>query len=382
MTPLLRPFFWIVGVAALIAVVATPAVNPSGLWEIPAFSFTAGGLVVVGLYLAARRPENRVGFLMVVGGAAWIADEFGSAYAAASAGRVDHLPAEYFFAWLGWVPGPLLLLAIAALVVVFPTGEPVGNWKWLWRLMAIPLGMVVVGAVMLWGVDIETLVTPPQYDSVAEYALTDTAYILSWLLIIPALVSSFYRYRVGSPQERLQLKWLLVAGAVFVIGFLLLSLTGNDDGEEPLLLSVLIGIAMTGIPVSIGVAVMKYRLYEIDRVISRTVGYVLVVGVLGSVYVVGAVWLPSQLVGEDVPALFVAGSTLAVAALFNPVRKLVVGWVDRRFHRSRYDADRVVEEFGLRLRDQVDVSRLADDLEAVVGQTLQPSVVGIWVRQR
>jgi hypothetical protein len=130
---------------------------------------------------------------------------------------------------------------------------------------------------------------------------------------------------------------------------------------------------------SIAMAVLRYRLYEFERVISRTVTYSLVVLILGSVYVLGAAWLPTRWAGGESP-LFVAGSTLAVAALFTPVRRHVMRWVDRRFNRSSYDAELVTDSLAARLRDQVDADRLAADWADVVSGTLEPSMVGVWVR--
>ncbi|MGH8915549.1 MAG: hypothetical protein ACRDZM_13655, partial [Acidimicrobiia bacterium] len=127
-------------------------------------------------------------------------------------------------------------------------------------------------------------------------------------------------------------------------------------------------------------ASLRYRLFEIDRLISRTVTYAIVAGVLAAVYGLGAVWLPTQVVGQQTP-LFVAGSTLAAAALFNPLRRTVMRWVDRRFHRSRYDPEQIADEFATKLRDQVDTEQLAADWAGVVTGTLQPSAVGVWVRE-
>ena len=133
-------------------------------------------------------------------------------------------------------------------------------------------------------------------------------------------------------------------------------------------------------PVSITLAITRFQLYEIDRLISRTVAYVLVVGTLGLVYAFGAIWLPSQLLGEQ-PPLFVAVSTLAAAALFNPTRRRILSWVDHRFNRSRYDSQIVVEDFAAQLRGKTNLDRLAEDLVAVLDRTLQPSRVGVSIRR-
>jgi hypothetical protein len=143
---------------------------------------------------------------------------------------------------------------------------------------------------------------------------------------------------------------------------------------------LLLVAGVVAIPAAVAIAVLRYRLYEIDRLVSRTVGYVVVLGVLTAVYVVGAVWLPTRLLGEQTP-LFVAASTLTVAGLFGPLRRRVVVWVDRRFYRARYDADRVAEAFSSRLRDEIDMANLTADWVGVVTMTLKPTTIGFWVNE-
>jgi hypothetical protein len=143
---------------------------------------------------------------------------------------------------------------------------------------------------------------------------------------------------------------------------------------------LLLVAGVVAIPAAVAIAVLRYRLYEIDRLVSRTVGYVVVLGVLTAVYVVGAVWLPTRLLGEQTP-LFVAASTLTVAGLFGPLRRRVVVWVDRRFYRARYDADRVAEAFSSRLRDEIDMANLTADWVGVVAMTLKPTTIGVWVNE-
>ncbi|HEY7564370.1 MAG TPA: hypothetical protein VIA81_05545, partial [Acidimicrobiia bacterium] len=133
------------------------------------------------------------------------------------------------------------------------------------------------------------------------------------------------------------------------------------------------------IPLAIGIAVLRYRLYEIDRVVSRTVGYGLVIGILAFIYIVAAVWLPSQVIGQQ-PDLFVAGATLMVAAMFAPLRKRVLAAVDRRFYRTRYDSELLVLGFSRQVGNQVDIDLLVDEWLEVVSQTMQPTSAGVWVR--
>lgn len=170
------------------------------------------------------------------------------------------------------------------------------------------------------------------------------------------------------------------AGAlVFSVTGMALNLVLYEIGEESAANLVFATLVLV-LVASIALAVLRYRLYDFDRLVSRTVSYALLVVILGSLYVLGAVWLPTRLIGQQSP-IFVAGSTLAVAALFTPIRRWVMRWVDRRFNRSIYDAQRVSDVFAARLRDQVDAERLAADWANVVRVTLEPSMVGVWVRE-
>lgn len=134
------------------------------------------------------------------------------------------------------------------------------------------------------------------------------------------------------------------------------------------------------LPLSIAAAIMRYRLFDLDRLISRTIGYAIVIAILALVYVAGAVWLPTQIIGEQSSA-FVAGSTLLAASLLNPVRRRVIDRVDRRFNRSRYDAQKVIAEFSERLEDEIDVDQIAADSTSVISQTVQPESVRVWIKQ-
>jgi hypothetical protein len=202
--------------------------------------------------------------------------------------------------------------------------------------------------------------------------------IASFVLSGASLVRRFVR---SSGAERSQIKWVALVGAcVAAILTLLLVVAGLEAVDSTWGELLLVG-GVVAIPAAVAIAVLRYRLYEIDRLVSRTVGYVVVLSVLTAVYVVGAVWLPTQLLGEQTP-LFVAASTLTVAGLFGPLRKRVVVWVDRRFYRARYDADRVAEAFSSRLRDQIDLTDLTTDWVGVVTTTLRPTTIGVWVNQR
>jgi hypothetical protein len=200
---------------------------------------------------------------------------------------------------------------------------------------------------------------------------------LGWLVSVAAQVLS---YRRASGERRQQLKWLL-AGSV--LGGASLAFTAQNVLGHSVAARILAGVAFLGIlaiPVSIGVAVMKYRLYDIDRVISRTLAYAIVTGVLAGVYA-GLVLLATQVFRVHAPVA-VAAATLAAAALFAPVRRRVQRRVDRRFNRARYDADQTVAAFAARLKDAVDLDTVREDLARVVQAALEPAHVSMWTSRR
>jgi hypothetical protein len=207
--------------------------------------------------------------------------------------------------------------------------------------------------------------------------LLDYSRLVQMLLVslnVLALISLVVRYRAGAIVERLQIKAVGLLATAAAFGLIIMQQTEIDQ-VTTLILNVGITVFAVG---TFGAAIVRYRLFEIDRIISRTVAYALVVGSLGLIYSVGAIWLPSKVSGDS--PLYVAGSTLAVAAMFNPVRRRVLGWVDRRFNRSHFDAEQILVGFASHLRKQTDLVRLTDDFVAVVQRTMQPSSIGAWIR--
>jgi hypothetical protein len=196
-----------------------------------------------------------------------------------------------------------------------------------------------------------------------------------------AIVALATRYRRGDRVERLQIRWLLAAMAITIVGFAgvgIESAIRRDDGPNISAFVAYLGVLL--MPIAIGIAVTRYRLYEIDRLISRTIGYALVTGVLVAVFagaVLGLQTVLEPLTGENTVA--VAASTLIVAALFQPLRRRVQRAVDRRFDRARYDGERTVAAFAARLRDQVDLATLEADLDAVVRGTVAPATLRVWI---
>jgi MFS family permease len=223
----------------------------------------------------------------------------------------------------------------------------------------------------------------------AIQALGNAPAILVTLMAVVGVVASalapLVRRRRAGPIERQQLKWLaFVAGATGLAGatgFLLFGLDTVTVVGGLLLLLAFAGVVV-GIPVAVGFAILRYRLYDIDRLITRTLVYGLLTAVLGAGYA-GVVLVLGQLfggVGGDLPSWAVAGATLTVAALFQPARHRIQAVVDRRFNRRRYDAAKTVEAFTARLRDEVDLDTLSAELLAVVDRTMQPTTAFLWLR--
>jgi hypothetical protein len=209
--------------------------------------------------------------------------------------------------------------------------------------------------------------------------------------VVPAAVACLIvRFRRSRGEERQQLKWLAYAGAMLAARALAAPLLGFLDVAgvvrvAPSLGTLAAGLALlglTGLPVAAGLAILKYRLYDIDRLINRTLVYGLLTALLVSVYA-GAVLVLGQVFGgvtEDPPSWALAGATLSVAALFQPARRRIQAVVDRRFNRRKYDAAKTVEAFSARLRDEIDLDALSAELLAVAHQTMQPTTAALWLR--
>ncbi|HXJ25858.1 MAG TPA: hypothetical protein VNH17_09165, partial [Streptosporangiaceae bacterium] len=197
---------------------------------------------------------------------------------------------------------------------------------------------------------------------------------------LAAVLSLVFRYRKAQAAERAQLRWLVYAGALIVVAFLAETLAEKVVGPGATatnLQNAVSGGTAALVPVAIGVAVLRYRLYDIDRIISRTVAYAIVTGLLVGVYA-GLVLLATHVLKVHGPVA-VAVATLAAAALFTPVRRWVQSRVDRRFNRVRYDADQIAAAFAARLKDTVDLSSVRDDLTGIVSRALEPAHLSVWI---
>ncbi|MGH2681798.1 MAG: hypothetical protein ACRDIX_01035 [Actinomycetota bacterium] len=339
-------------------------------------SFVILLFATVGALVGSRQPGNAIGWLFMSFALLQALNVSGTAYAEyALVARPGSLPAGEIVAWFSewnWVPSIALLITF--LLLLFPDGRlPSRKWRWIgWASAAGIAIAVVVSAVSLWPlrhrIVSETFQEPEATPLGVILILTGLA-----LIVIGALgsvASLVARFRRSHGEQRQQLKWFTYAGVLAFIG-VMSSFLRTDLTEAPLVLGI------TAVPVAAGIAILKFRLYDIDRIINRTLVYGILTVFLAGVYV-GAVVGLGTLVGDS--TILVAASTLLVAALFRPARHRVQSLIDRRFYRSKYDAARTLEAFTARLREEVDLDSLAGDLVGVVRDTIQPAHASLWLR--
>ena len=373
---------WAVSVAVTAAALGYTAVHPlpaklanvagSGLDGAVGIVFI-GAFATVGALLAWKRPENPIG---------WLLSAIGLVTAVAVSGLfLAHFPRTLTLAaWLGFLY--LLGFGLCVFVVLlFPTGHLPSR---RWRPVAWAAGAGVAGWALgnTFAPTIIT-VTPTMRNPVG---VTGSAWDIFKLMAfggggliaaagLAAIASLAFRYRRAGTTERAQLKWLVYAAAVIVVA----EVAAIPIASNSLQNAISSG-ALALVPVAIGIAVLRYRLYDIDRVISRTVAYAIVTGLLVGIYA-GLVLLATKVLGVHTPVA-VAAATLAAAALFNPVRRRVQHRVDRRFNRTRYDAEATVAAFEARLKDAVNLDSVTDDLAGVVEKALEPAHVSVWINER
>ena len=335
--------------------------------------------VLVGAVLVTRRPRNAVGWILLVIGALV---GVGAPLETYASWRMSTTGTPDALATLGvWLNSWYFLADLAGLVVFIPLLYPDGRLlSKVWRIPAgiafVAFGVMVVAAALaeqMYGQSsdyvIKNPIGIPGLVPIEEHPMFGILASGAGIGLLAAFAALIVRYRRGSRTERLQLKWFLFVVALLPISFLPL--------PEPLD-SILFTGLVAAVPLAIALAILRYRLYDIDRIISRTVGYGLVTALLFGLYT-GLVFVLRSLLPLE-GALPVAGSTLAVAAAFNPVRRRIQGWVDHRFNRPRYDAERMVEAFQVRLRRELDLNQLETDLRNVTYKTVSPEHVALWLR--
>jgi hypothetical protein len=344
----------------------------------------------VGAFVASRRPRNLIGWLLCVIGFVLALVSFSVAYADYVVGHPgSSLPVGVYMACIAQslVALPVLILCVTLLILLFPDGRLPDR-----SLRAVPWIVVVGGATStLWALTSErvfgrySLRNPLHLegalgDAVEGFGRLGASVILVGFVI--AIIAVFVRLGSAQGAERQQLKWFAYAAAV------LLGITFLAPGVAwflPGWLSFPLGIVVfSAIPVAVGIAVLKYRLYDIDRIINRTLVYVSLTAILAGIYFGGVTatqaLMPTLTGQERLPQLVVVASTLVIAALFNPLRRRIQRFIDRSFYRRKYDARKTLEEFSTKLRDETDLEALNEDLVGVVRNTMQPAHVSLWLR--
>ncbi|HME67034.1 MAG TPA: hypothetical protein VKG61_19260 [Streptosporangiaceae bacterium] len=359
-------------------------------WQLNGGQNVAGAVLfsVVGFVIVRRQPRNAIGWILLTAPAGLQLLPADAASYALLAYRLGHrlpfgsvaLLLEY-----SWAPTSVLL---GLAILLFPDGRlPSPRWRpVLWFYLAV-VGCYAGGTYALAATALSA--RHVRVDSGGGLTAISSA-TFYWLIfpVIAALLLSFVvaqvlSWRRSSGERRQQLKWLLSGAAVLGVSQIIfqpiLALYPNLP-QVQLVLGFLLGLGAAALPASMAVAILKYRLYDIDRIISRTLSYAIVTGLLIGVYT-GLVLLATEVFQLRTPVA-VAAATLAAAALFNPLRQRVQRAVDRRFNRARYDADKTVAAFAARLKDAVDLDAVQADLAGVVHQALEPAHVSVWMSKR
>jgi MFS family permease len=369
------------------------AAEQGGVVIIVIFTAFVVAFSTVGVLIVARQPGNPIGWLLLACAVSYSLAGLTNAYA--SYGR-NVRPGELAGVALADVVSLVLFLAGVGLastflLLLFPTGKPPSRRWWAVGWLA-GIGMVLAAAGIALapgplGGDPQAPVNPlgiPGGEEVLTAAKT-IGLIAFPIAIFGSVESLIVRFRGAQQVERQQLKWLSYAAVLVGLAALfqiVLTAVWGDTAATNSLANGAVNGSLVCVPVAVGIAILRYRLYDIDRLISRTLVYALLTVVLGLGYA-GVVLVLGQLFGgisTEPPSWAVAGATLAVAALFQPARRRIQAVVDRRFNRRKYNAAKTVEMFSVRLRDEVDLDALTAELLAVVDQTIQPTRASLWLR--
>jgi len=350
------------------------------------FAIVGISSTVVGGAVASRRPANPVGWLFLAGALSAAIRVLAGEYAVYGIStNPGVLPLPYAAAWLSstmvWI-GPAISFILIPLY--FPDGKPISRrWAFVgWiSLGSLLLFTVLNGFAPLQAVQGSGIQNPLGVEALRPFVKTFEAVSLVWYiaLILAAAGSLVVRFLRSVGEERQQLKWFTYAAAILPVWFLV---NVPIQNAFPNLFAVLDSLFIAAVPVAAGIAILRYRLYDIDIIINRTLVYGILSLLLGLIYF-GAIVLSQAVLralagGES--SLAVVASTLAIAALFNPLRRRVQAFIDRRFYRSKYDAAKTLEAFSARLREETDLDRLGGELVSVVHETMRPEHASLWLK--
>lgn len=345
--------------------------------------------VLCGALIASRQPRNIIGWLLLIPGLALPLSSLASNWLAGIDPPPEQMtPGLWLLLWTlswSWIA---LIFPIFHLLLTFPDGHLLSpRWRWAVALEIVMVATMLVFAalkadltliiedVLLWSI--------PNPIGVLPNDLFDTTIGPAWQVALLTLaaagaVAVALRFRRGMPQERQQLKWMLLAVLLFAAVFLISAIDTDANGNG----LIPIGVGLAGIPISVAIAVLRYRLYAIDRIISRTVSWAVITAMLLTLFVAVVFSIQAVLVGvTQAQTVAVAASTLLAAALFQPLRGRVQSAVDRRFDRASVDANQATAAFAARLRDEVDLDSLTHDLVGTVDGVVRPRELRVWLRQ-
>jgi len=373
------------GIGALTVVMVVANLVGLGPQVLAGFADEALSTLVVGLafgcvgaLIVRRQPANAIGWLFCGAGVA-------SAVSVASLiyGELS-VPGWVWGTWLGTWTSSFTLVTVPLVLLLFPNGKPLTR-RWRLAVWVAGLAMAVLEVHIAFApgrLEGSDVINPAGIESLSFLEspwLGWGVWILLGASVVVGAVSLVLRYRRSRGVQRQQLKWMALAASMVGVAFVLLVTTAGE-AEWAVAFA---GISVLLLPVLVGVAILRYRLYDIDTIVNRTLVYGSVSALMALVYTVGVVGVGEvirQTTGQESNQLAVAASTLAVAALFRPARSRTKNLIDRRFYRSKYDATRTVEAFSSRLQEEIDLEALAAELVAVVRHTMQPSSVSLWLR--
>lgn len=332
--------------------------------------------LVIGALISSRRRDNPYGWVWLVMGLGLALQLYMSEYVFLSLHRpgVPLVGVAGILSGVGWATA---YFSLPLVLLLYPTGHPPsGRWNVLLRGILLTAATAIGFGVFSPTEGVSPVRNPIQATGVLGGAV-ETVVAGGTILVlgstVPAAVSLVARYRSAGPTERVQLKWFFFAAVVFVVG-LIVDFFWELEGVGEALKE---GLVMAFLPVAVAVAILRHRLYDIDRIVSRTVSYAVVTALLVGIYVMGVFLL--QRVVPASSDLAVAASTLAAAAAFNPIRRRVQSAVDRRFNRARYDAVRTVEQFSERVRIAADATDLTAELQRVAASVMEPAHLSVWL---
>jgi hypothetical protein len=352
-------------------------------------------LGAVGALVAARRPQNPIGWLLLSAAALISLFLFGDAYASYSL-ELGHgpLPLDRFMAWLTlWVAVPGFG-AFIFVFLLFPDGRVLSpRWRSLVWLGIVGLSAVVLGLAIRPGpIDsVPSLDNPfgiQEAEGLARFLTEGPGGLLDGAVVLASVLSLILRIRRSRGTERQQMRWFVFSVVMFVVVFgaaqILWAIVEEPESGGPANTFgfAAIMLSLIFIPVSMGISILRHRLYDIDTVVNKTLVYGGLTAILALAYVGIVVALQNVIPGADDSDLTIAGSTLAVAALFRPLCARIQAFIDRRFYRGRYDTQRTLESFSSRLREDVDLDHLSADLLGVVRDTMQPAHASLWLKEK